>query len=903
MSSTNTMALIEKLTGRENYPTWRFAVQTYLEHEDLWQCVTAEERVDPKLDTKAKSKIILLVHPINYVHIQEAKSAKEVWNNLSRAFDDKGLTRKVGLLRDLITTTLESCQSIEDYVNKIISTAHKLRNIEFDVNDEWLGTLLLAGLPEVYQPMIMALESSGVAITADSVKTKLLQDVRSSESSALYVNKYKGKQLQVAKQATEKTSKSKGPRCFVCNKYGHVSKHCWHKKKQSDQSGNYVAVLSATENNENGWFIDSGASMHMTMHSDWLYDIIPPPINTIKVADDKKLLVKSCGKVNLNVIGSNGKMNTIQVKDVLYIPGLATNLLSVSQIIKNGCKVQFDEKGCKISNRNNEQVATAKMSNNMYKLNTHSMPAYTSVTKENDWYLWHQRMAHLNFEDLNKLTESSGFKLENKEKVICISCLQGKQSRIPFPTEGSRAQNALELIHSDVCGPMEVSSLGGARYFVTFIDDFTRKVFIYILTKKSEVFEKFKEFKALVENKLGFNIKTLRTDNGNEYLSNDFQHFLKRSGISHQTSAPYTPQQNGLAERMNRTLLERARCMLLNAKLQKQYWAEAVTTAAYITNRCPTRVLDYLTPEEKWSGKRPDISHLKVFGCEAMVHIPKEKAKKWDPKAIKMIFVGYSNETKGYRFFDPKTRKALISRDAIFIESSVKRDYAAMPLSESVSESKIENESPTNNDTTSESTEDSYQSDDGSVYEPDETLEEMESERNITTRSRMRTAKMQGNTYMCADEIIDQYDVPETYAAAISSDNVHAEKWKQSINEELSAHQKNNTWSLMEKPKGVRLIDCKWVFRIKDNGSVFKSRLCAKGCGQIKGIDYTEVYSPTVRYDSIRILLSEAVQHEYAMMQFDIKTAFLYGDVKEDIYMRVPEGLNVPPNQLTRIQL
>lgn len=473
----------------------------------------------------------------------------------------------------------------------------------------------------------------------------------------------------------------------------------------------------------------------------------------------------------------------------------------------------------------------------------------------------------------------------------------------PFPTEGSRAQNALELIHSDVCGPMEVSSLGGARYFVTFIDDFTRKVFIYILTKKSEVFEKFKEFKALVENKLGFNIKTLRTDNGNEYLSNDFQHFLKRSGISHQTSAPYTPQQNGLAERMNRTLLERARCMLLNAKLQKQYWAEAVTTAAYITNRCPTRVLDYLTPEEKWSGKRPDISHLKVFGCEAMVHIPKEKAKKWDPKAIKMIFVGYSNETKGYRFFDPKTRKALISRDAIFIESSVKRDYAAMPLSESVSESKIENESPTNNDTTSESTEDSYQSDDGSVYEPDETLEEMESERNITTRSRMRTAKMQGNTYMCADEIIDQYDVPETYAAAISSDNVHAEKWKQSINEELSAHQKNNTWSLMEKPKGVRLIDCKWVFRIKDNGSVFKSRLCAKGCGQIKGIDYTEVYSPTVRYDSIRILLSEAVQHEYAMMQFDIKTAFLYGDVKEDIYMRVPEGLNVPPNQLTRIQL
>lgn len=469
------MALIEKLTGRDNYPTWRFAVRTYLEHEDLWHCVTAEKEVDIKLDTKAKSKIILLVHPINYVHIQDAKSAKEVWNNLSRAFDDKGLTRRVGLLRDLITTTLESCQSIEDYVNKIISTAHKLRNIKFDVNDEWLGTLLLAGLPEVYQPMIMALESSGVAITADSVKTKLLQDIRSSESNALYV-KSKGNQSQVARQASDKTNKSKGPRCFVCNKYGHISKYCRNKKKQSDQSSNYVTVFSATANNDNGWFVDSGASMHMTMHSDWLYDRISPPISTIKVADDKKLLVEACGKINLNVVNSNGEMNTIQVQNVLYVPGLATNLLSVSQIIKNGCQVQFDQKGCKIINKNNEQVAAAKLINNMYRLNTQSVPAYISASKDNDWYLWHQRMAHLNFEDLSKLTESAGFKLENKEKVVCISCLQGKQSRIPFPTEGSRAREKLELIHSDVCGPMEVPSLGGARYFVTFIDDYTRKI-------------------------------------------------------------------------------------------------------------------------------------------------------------------------------------------------------------------------------------------------------------------------------------------------------------------------------------------------------------------------------------------------------------------------------------------
>lgn len=132
---------------------------------------------------------------------------------------------------------------------------------------------------------------------------------------------------------------------------------------------------------------------------------------------------------------------------------------------------------------------------------------------------------------------------------------------------------------------------------------------------------------------------------------------------------------------------------------------------------------------------------------------------------------------------------------------------------------------------------------------------------------------------------------------------MHAEKWKQSIKEELKAHEQNKTWSLIEKPKGERLIDCKWVFKIKDDpsGPVFKSRLCAKGCGQIKGVNYTEVYSPTVRYDSIRVLLSEAVHNELEIFQFDVKTAFLYGDVKEDIYMKPPEGLDVPPNLVCKL--
>ncbi|CAK9809139.1 hypothetical protein ANTQUA_LOCUS5901 [Anthophora quadrimaculata] len=174
MATNNQLELIEKLSGRENYATWRFAMQMYLQHEELWDCIESGSGTDVKRDTKAKTKIILSVDPTNYVHIQEATTAKEVWDKLSSTFDDSGLTRRVGLLRDLCNTSLTGCQNVEEYVSKIISTAHKLRNIGFMVDNGWLGTLLLSGLPESYQPMIIAIERSGMKITSDSVKAKLL---------------------------------------------------------------------------------------------------------------------------------------------------------------------------------------------------------------------------------------------------------------------------------------------------------------------------------------------------------------------------------------------------------------------------------------------------------------------------------------------------------------------------------------------------------------------------------------------------------------------------------------------------------------------------------------------------------------------------------------------------------
>lgn len=909
MSGSNSLALIEKLSGRENYATWRFAVKTYLQHEELWHCIENADQttMTSKEDTKAKTKIILLVEPVNYVHIQEATTAKEVWDNLSRAFDDSGLTRRVGLLRDLCTTTLSGCQNVEDYVSKIITTALKLRNIGFKVDDEWLGTLLLSGLPESYQPMIIAIESSGVTISADSVKSKLLQDIRqtSNETTAFATKHYQKNKKQF----------SKGPRCYTCNKYGHKSPECKSKtKKKTDkyvdtQSGStYAAAFIVSTENSDTWFVDSGASMHMTKHKNLLLKECLPNVKNIKVANNKTLQVLSSGQVSLTVYDGKGQKNDILFKNVLHVPELATNLISVSKIVENGGQVKFHNKGCVIMNSQNIIVATASLLNNMYRLNVANTYACMSDVNETDNYLWHQRMGHLNFQTLKKMTENTdGISMSRQNNnLTCITCQEGKQARLPFTNQGSHSTKLLELVHTDVCGPMETKSIGGARYFVTFLDDFSKKIFVYTMHKKSEVLQKFKDFKLQVENQLEAKLKILRSDNGLEYVNKDMSDFLKSAGIIHQTTTPYTPEQNGTAERMNRTLVERARCMLLNANLPKQYWGEALTTAAYIINRSPTRTLSFKTPEEMWSGQKPNVSHLRTFGCEAMVHLPKEKRKKWDSKAHKMIFVGYCENTKGYRFIIPTSKNIIKSRDAVFLESTVKRNYVPLELSETkMNKINVMEEIEDNGSTTSfESTENGKYTEIDSEYLPDESIETNPcSSMNLRPRIKQLNTNKQENTYLCLNEELQQDipDIPVTYEEAIKS--IESKEWRKSIDEELEAHHKNETWTLVKKPSNAKVIGCRWVFRIKDEptGPRFKSRLCAKGYAQTKGIDYMETFAPTVRYDSIRLLLSIAVQHKYEIIQLDIKTAFLYGELEETIYMTPPSGLNCENNMVCRL--
>lgn len=957
-SSMNVVPAIDKLEGRENYSTWSFAVKAFLEHEGLWDCVLGTETDAPK-NVKARTKLVLLIKPINYVHISTCTNAHQIWSKLKETFQDSGLSRKVNLIRQLTNTKLDNCKNMEDYVNTVMSAAHKLNGVTGDaVADDWIGTFLLAGLPERYSPMIMAMENSNVVITSDSVKTKLLQEKSPSSSTgdvskALFTSKRKnyksadkskfGYQYRSSDSSSSSNTSNSPRRCYTCGSYDHISPACPQKKTKntsnvnsgyqnyrpahkSNQSG-LAAGLMVGSIDDNFWLIDSGSGFHMTPRDDWMSDrSCHNEVNEIIVANDAKLKVSSTGRCFVD-IHQGGDL--IPINEVLHVPDLTVNLLSVAQMVDKGFTVIFKSNGCRILDSNNVLFGTGRRENKLFVLNTKTSfglkanASSVNASRTNavtiDSTLWHRRMGHLNHQDLAKLKNvTSGINfMPSKDNNPCVNCLKGKQSRFPFPKHGSRASKVLELIHSDLCGPMEQDSMGGARYFITFTDDYTRKVFVYFLDSKTNIREIFEEFKCMVENqtgkkisvfqsrsarivedKPGNTIKILRTDNGTEYVNHDLESYLRKCGIRYQTTNPYTPEQNGLAERMNRTIVEKARCMLFDSNLSKDFWAEAVNTAVYVINRCPAKGLNGKTPEEIWTGKFPDLSHMKVFGCKAMVHVPKQTRKKWDAKSRELIFVGYGQETKGYRLIHPETKKLITSRDAVFFETQVidtLNSQISIPvLNEEVLHFENDNVIGLDNQSNDLIDLQDFEDPPGVVWCSDEQIEVALPESLVRRSERIPKPKIWNDfvTYVATARLNDD---PQSIEDALSRPDAHL--WKHAISEEYNSILRNDTWELVDLPAGRKAIANKWVFKTKRNaaGEIIrhKARLVVKGFSQRKGIDYQETFSPVVRYDSIRYLISLAVQYDLDIDQMDTVSAFLQGQLDEEIYMVQPSGFAI----------
>jgi transposase InsO family protein len=250
---------------------------------------------------------------------------------------------------------------------------------------------------------------------------------------------------------------------------------------------------------------------------------------------------------------------------------------------------------------------------------------------------------------------------------VCNGCTLGKYAKTSYPSRDDRAKGILELIHSDICGPFSSPSLRGFRYYVIFIDDHSRKTWLFFMKSKDEVLSKFVEFKALVENQTSKKIKALRSDNGGEYISNPFRDLCAKEGIKREVTAPHNPQQNGVAQRKNRSIVGVAKAMLHDQGLPMFLWAEACNTTMFLQNWNPHKVLGKATPEEAFTSKKPDVSHFRIFGSLVYCLIPSESRKKLEPTAVKGIFVGYNKTAKAYRVYVPALRRTVI-RDDVRIE-------------------------------------------------------------------------------------------------------------------------------------------------------------------------------------------------------------------------------------------
>jgi transposase InsO family protein len=1009
--STSSIYSVDKLEA-SNFSSWKLRLKMILIDRGLWEVVDGTElKPAPdnkalydafiKKDNQALAQIVLTLSNSQLVHVRNASSSRDAWRNICSAFEAKGLAAKVYLRRQFFTIKFTDSGSMQDHINKIRDLADQLNEMEAGVSDEDLAMTLLCSLPDRFDPLIVSLESRpSKDLTSDFVINRLLAEERRQLEST---------QSNGVVQAANKARVSAQVKCTFCKKPNHTEATCYrkhgyptghplHGKQASAQAAssgilsntnalNYSAVSvccltsafvsSSASSSSFDWLIDSGASTHICHQRSSFSSLRPldQPV-VINVADGRAIRALAIGDIALDVrCAVTHEWSATTLRDVLFAPDLKMNLISVSRLTRDGWIVSFFDSQCRIALQDNRLVASSiKDSSDLYRVTSriadHRDRMSASVSAVNsDPKLWHARLGHLNTNAMQRLVRKQMVDglpaLPTTNDIgVCEGCALGKSHRAAMPKHGtSRATRLLELVHSDICGPMQVDSLGGKKYFITFIDDYSRAVIVRTIAKKSEAYDSFITFKAWAENLTGHRIKSFRSDRGGEYNSNAFTKFLELHGIAHQQSPAYTPEHNGVAERANRTLMEMARSMIYAAGLDLSYWGEAVICAAYLRNRCPTNAISSdRTPYELWYGKKPNLQHLRVFGCKAYVHIPDQKRPKLDAKSLPCIFIGYSDISKAYRFFDPASHCVRESRDAIFDESSVKShspdhrvewedlllDQSDDPDSSREVVVQRDDRSDAiivdNNDDSDDSDDPASAADVSDVSDSDEKDSDSsrassssdasdvdedvplapsslpqpqpqpQSDVSLRRSTRVRVPPIPYWDVQQSEQQRSQMRASHSHQALvvagltfISKEPVHFrqvahrsdhKQWEDAMQAEYDSIQRAGTWTLVPLPAGRKAIGCRWVYRIKHkaDGAIdrYKARLVAQGFSQKEGVDFNETFAPVAKFCSIRALLALGAYQDLEIHQMDVNTAFLNGDLDEEIYMRQPDGYVVP---------
>ncbi|XP_073036620.1 uncharacterized protein [Primulina eburnea] len=422
-----------------------------------------------------------------------------------------------------------------------------------------------------------------------------------------------------------------------------------------------VVYTSLKTNTAGHWYFDSGSSRHMTGSKDHLIEYVEQKCGRVTYGGGAKGRI--AGKGTLNVEGLP------RLHNVLHVEGLNSNLISISQLCDDNLLVKFDKHNCEVFDESNVCIITGtRSSDNCYQIGEDLSCKHVQITELD---LWHQKLGHANFKTLKNLSKYDAVRgmpnLSSGISYVCGDCQKGKQTHVShpmLPIPGTT--RCLELLHMDLMGPMEVESLGGKKYSFMCVDDFSRFSWVNFIKEKSDTFEVFKNLITRITNLHSLKIIRIRTNHGKEFENRSFSSFCDRKGISHEFSAPKTPQQNGIAERKNRTLQEMARVMLTSKNLAKRFWAEALNTACHISNRVYLRSGSTMTSYEIIMGKKPNLRYFHVFGCVCYTLNDRDQLAKFDSKSDKYLFLGYATNSRAYRMFNLRTRTIMESINVVF---------------------------------------------------------------------------------------------------------------------------------------------------------------------------------------------------------------------------------------------
>lgn len=923
-------------------------------------------------DCKAQEIIVSRLSEGPITHVYSCETAAEIWSKLNTVYERKSEISLHLLQQKFFNLAFSKGENVCDFLSRLEEIVAQMGQCGEKISEKMVITKILMSLPKSFGHLVSAWESvpeasqskekltARLLIEEERIKNGQLSKCSQSPESALAASSNRRQiscyncggpgHTRVDCKQVQKQSTAPQVRCHFCNKLGHFKKNCYKFKqllnsKQDSRENiknkgsyvknkgeaSYITTAFISNNGMTGnniyWFLDTGATEHLCCKRDVFVNL--RNLNSekwirfgggdlLQAAGIGDILVKS------EVVGGSSSIVTIQ--DVLYVPGMTVNLFSVSTALDKGYRLTSDKDEAKIWNKSNQVCATASRDGNLFKMNFKPISDSDHVAEtaflsgsSNQLDVWHHKLAHQNIAHVKKVLSNNNINVSGSE-LFCDSCVLGKHKRNTFKQSYSRASNVGELFHADLCGPMETTSIGGAKYFLLFKDDCSSYRFVYFLKCKSEVIDKLISFLNLVKNQTGENVKVLRTDGGGEFVNSEIAKLLSELGIVHQISSAYCPEQNGRAEREMRTVVESARTMLVAKNLGKEFWAEAVNTAVFVLNRTGTSPTEGKTPYELWYGKSFDIKWLQVFGSKVYVHVPKCKRRKWDNKSKPGIFVGYSDTTKGYRIYIPCDRKVEISCNVIFdcnesIDSkgqhkNLNSEYIDIDSCSEDTHTQQEVVAEVNRDDsrlfeTIDPEESQHVEEVNNVEDQQEVVNQdgnVEEIRMLRNRENIRRPQRFGD-YETGYLVFSAADDPKTYDEAMKKED--SEKWKQAISEELKNLQDNNTWTVVDRPPDVSAVDTKWVFKTKKAAdgktNIYKARLVARGFQQLEDFDFSQIYAPVAKLTTLRVLTAIANQYSFHIHQMDVTGAFLYGDIEEVVYLSIPLGFNGNENQVLKL--